>query len=174
MGFINTIIDIFNSPFFVLIGGLSTVAMIFTFVYVAYLVIKGVLPVWYRLGIGLSKRKIAILASSEYSSLKSMLVDSKIFDKDNIFQINKNDLKKIEDENFLLVHWKEFQDKIKEILNLKKDATALIVYAPQDEGRIDQQTLDEINTHRNTIVVNLRGRLLNDIVVSLITSGYKR
>jgi len=46
----------------------------------------------------LSKRKIAIFASSEFESIKSMLVDSKIFEDKNIIQINLTDLRKAEKE----------------------------------------------------------------------------
>ena len=72
-----------------------------------------------------------------------------------------------------LVHWKSFASDIDAILSIKQDATALIVYAPQAEGFIDSAPLAKINQARNSIVVNFRGRLLNDILVSLITTGYK-
>ena len=171
----NQITNFFNHPFFIIVGGLATILMIIGFFYTAYLVIKGVFPVWYRLGMGLSKRKIAIFASTEFESLKSMLVDSKIFEKNNVIQINKNDLKKAEKETIFLVHWKDYQEKIDDILALKKDSTALVVYAPQSEGKIEpQEKMDKINLHRNAIVVNFRGRLLNDILTSLITTSYDR
>lgn len=172
---INTIISFFNHPFFIVVGGLTTILMIVGFLYTTYFVIKGVFPVWYRLGMGLSKRKIAIFASTQFESLKSMLVDSKIFEEKNVIQINKDDLSKAEKETVFLVHWKDYQDKIDDILALKKDSTALIVYAPQNEGRIEpQEKMDKINSHRNSVVVNFRGRLLNDILTSLITTSYDR
>ena len=173
-GVIGNIVDFFNHPFFIVIGGISTLLMIIVFFYTSFIVVKGILPVWYRLGIGLSKRKIAVFASGEFESLKSMLVDSKIFKDNNIIQIDKNSLKKAENETIFLMHWLDYQDKIDDILNIKKDSTALIVYAPQDEGRIESDKMKEINSHRNTIVVNFRGRLLNDIMVSLITTGYEQ
>lgn len=170
-----TIINFFNHPFFIIVGGISTILIIVFFCYTVYLVLKGVFPVWYRLGIGLSKRKIAIFASTEFESLKSMLIDSKIFEKNNVIQINKNDLNKAEKETIFLVHWKDYQEKIDDILALKKDSTALIVYAPQSEGKIEpQEKMDKINSHRNAVVVNFRGRLLNDILTSLITTSYDR
>jgi len=172
---LNTIINFFNHPFFIIVGGFTTILMIVGFLYTAYLVMKGVFPVWYRLGIGLSKRKIAIFASTEFESLKSMLVDSKLFEGKNVIQINKNDLKKAEKETIFLVHWKDNQEKIDDILVLKKDSTALIVYAPTSEGRIEPpEKMDKINLHRNAVVVNLRGRLLNDILTALITTSDDR
>lgn len=167
------IIDFFNHPFFIIVGGTMTLLAVLGFSYTVWLVIRGVLPVWYRLGVGLSRRKIAIFSATEFASLSNMLSDSKIFERKNIIQIHKNDLSKAEKETVFLVHWKDYKDKIDDILNYKKDGTALIVYAPQNEGRIDPPEMDKITSHRNTVVVNFRGRLLNDILVSLITTAYK-
>ena len=168
------IISFFNHPFFIIIGGIATILMILSFCYIMFLIIKGVFPVWYRLGMGLSKRKIAIFASTEFESLKNMFIDSGIFEGKNILQINKNALKRAENETLFLVHWKDYLDKIDEILAIKKDSAALVVYAPQSEGRIPEDKMEKINSQRNTIVVSFRGRLLNDILISLITTSYKK
>jgi hypothetical protein len=167
------LINFFNHPFFIIIGGLATILMIAGFIYSLYVIARGVLPVWYRLGKGLSKRRIAIFSDSQYGSLEQMISDSKIFRKSNIIKINKDDLKKADGETIFLVHWGDYKDKIQEILTLKKDSTALIIYAPQNEGRIGQEEMDKINLHRNSIVVNFRGRLLNDILTSMITTSYE-
>jgi hypothetical protein len=54
-----------------------------------------------------------------------------------------------------------------------KDATTpLIIYAPRDGWSIDSIDFDKINSHPNATIVNLRGRLLSDIVISMITTGY--
>ncbi len=114
-----------------------------------------------------------MFAETEYESLKKMLVDSGLFQKTNVMKINKNDLKTAEKFTLFLVHWKSFEGEIEKILDMKDDSTALIVYAPQSEGFIDKTIMEKINQERNSIVVNLRGRLLNDILVSMITTGNK-
>jgi len=167
-----TVINFFNHPFFIIVGGVSTILMIVGFCYTAFLVIKGVLPVWYRLGIGLSKRKIAIFAKDEYQSLSDMITASKIFT--TTIQIHEDDIKKAEKETIFLVHWKEFKNKIDEIISIKNDTTPLIIYAPTKEGRIEDEDMSKINSHRNSVVVNFRGRLLNDILTSLITTSYEK
>lgn len=169
-----SVVAFFNHPFFIVVGGIATLVMIAGFLYVAYLILRGVLPVWYRLGVGLSKRKVAIFALTEFESLKSMLVDSKLFKEKNIVQIQENSLQKAETFTLFLVHWRDFQDKIGDILALKKDYAALVIYAPQNEGIIEDPTLEKINSHRNAIIVNFRGRLLNDILISLVTTSYDR
>lgn len=167
-------IDFFNHPFFSTIGGIATLLALFSTGYTIYLILKGVLPIWYRLGMGLSNRKIAIFAMKDYSSLRSMLTDSKIFDAKNIKQVNIKDIDSIDKESIFLVYWDEYKDHIDKILTKKKDSTALIIYIPHDDKKVDKDSLDKINAHRNSILVNMRGRLLNDILTCLITTSYER
>ncbi len=166
------IVQFFNHPFFIIFGGIATLFSVIGVVIVAVLVVRGVFPVWYRLGLGLSNRKIAVFAESEFDALKSMLVDSQLFRETNIIRIGKKELKKAQPLSLLLVHWKPFENEMKEILNLKRDNAALIIYAPQSEGFIDKEMVEKINLERNAIIVNFRGRLLNDILISMITTSY--
>lgn len=167
------IFDYFNHPLFIILSGLITLLVLLDVSYTIYLIVKGIIPVWIRLGRGLSKRKIAVFAEEEFDSLKSMLVDSGIFLESNVVKIDRNSIKKAEDLTLFLVHWKSFEPELENILKMKKDSAALVIYAPQSEGFIDKTALEELNQHRNTIIVNFRGRLLNDILVSMITTGYK-
>ena len=147
----------FDYPILTIIGAVVTIIMIVGFIYTICLFAKGVIPVLYRIGNGLSKRKIAIFAEQEYGSLSDMIIDSKNFT--NTIQIHKNDIKKAERETVFLVHWGEYEDKIDEILDIKKDSTPLIIYAPQCVGTIDKYNLEKINMERNSVVVMFRGRL---------------
>jgi len=166
------IIQFFNHPFFIIVGGITTLSMFIGLLYVIFLVIKGIIPVWYRLGLGLSKRRIAIFAQKEFSSLNDLFLDSKIFA--NTIQIHKNNIKKAEKETLFVVHYSEFKNEMDDILKLTKDSTPLIIYAPQEEGFIDKDILKKINKNRNAVIVNFRGRLLNDVVTSLITTSYDK
>lgn len=103
-----------------------------------------------------------------------MLVDSGIFKEKNIIKINKDSISKGERHSMMLVNFYEFANEIVDILKYKKDGDSLIIYAPQAKGRIEQPTMELINNNRNSIVVNFRGRLLNDILVSMITTTYEK
>lgn len=168
------IIDFFNHPFFIIIGGITTFVAIVSTMYTIFLILKGVFPVWYRLGKGLSRREIAIFAEEEFESLKDTLIDSKIFSKKNIVKIDRKSIKKANSISLLLIHWKCFENEIDNILDIKEDSDALIIYAPQDEGFIEKEILKKLNLQRNTIIVNFRGRLLNDILTSMITTSYEK
>lgn len=153
----------------------STIIVIIAVIVKMYRWCKGISPALLRLGKGLASRKVAVFAESDdFNSLKSLLVDSKLFKDNNVTQITRNELKKAEDISLFLAHWKAISSYLVNILSVKKDGTALIIYAPQEEGIIPSESIKEINKHRNVVLVNFRGRLLNDIVTSLITTSYQK
>ena len=170
----NEVIEFFNHPFFIIIGGLSTLTAILTFIYGVYIVLNGVLPVWIRLGKSLSNKKIAIYSENDFDSLKSLLLDSGLFKDKNIDKITNDSLAKGERHTMMLVNYADFKDKIEEILKYKKDSDALVIYAPHSAGSIEHALMHKINESRNSIVVNMRGRLLNDILTSMITTTYEK
>jgi len=155
------------------IGRVTSIIFLLTLAYGIYAWFRGILPALIRLGKGLSERKIAIFAKGDHlRGLENLLLDSKLFAKRNMIDISaESDFGRAEQATLFLIFWHDWQDKITEILNAKKDHTALVVYAPQELGFIPPDKLKELNGKRNTIVVNFRGRLLNDIVVSLITTN---
>lgn len=168
---INIIVNFFGHPTFVVLGGISTVFVACAIVPSVYFCIKGISRSWYRLGTALSKRKVAIFANSDnYSNLKSTLSDFGLFQSKNIIHIDKSSLRKAELESLLLVHWKSFGDQLEEILSMKQDSSTLIIYAPVEEGKIEHAAMKKISSHRNVIVVNFRGRLINDMLVCMMTS----
>ena len=171
---IKDIVDFFNHPFFIFVGGVTTLLAVIGLLCTVFKVAKGLLPVWFRLGMGLSKRKIAILAEDQFSDLKDLLVDSHLFSSNNIITVGRESLKKAEVATMFLVHWQPFKSHIDNILDIKKDSDALIIYAPQQEGSIEKEDMAKLTSQRHTIIVNFRGRLLNDIFTSMITTSYEK
>ena len=168
--------DLMNNirTFFENIGMAQTVFWLAVISLGAWGTISGILPVLMRLGRGLAKRQIAIFAKGDkLRSLKDLLLDSKLFKSKNIRVITSvSDLGRAEGITVFLVIWDDWKDDIDQILNEKNDSTALIVYAPMDLGDIPQEKMCQIGEQRNVTVTRFRGRLLNDIVVSMITTSY--
>jgi len=159
-----------------IVGYLSTFIVIIAFITGIVLWFKGILPVLFSLGKGLAKRKIAIFAKSDnLTSLKSLLLDSKLFSEKNIVKITSNDdFGKAEEGTLFLIFWHDWEkEDIDEILNKKTDKTALVIYAPRDKGLISEGDFKKINKERNVSIANFRGRLLNDIISFLITTSYE-
>lgn len=161
---------------FAVAGLVETFILIVGIVWAIVLWIRGIFPALLRLGNGLAKRKIAIFAKNEnLVSLKSLLMDSKLFkDKNMIGVTKKEDIGRAECATMYLVFWHDWQDEITEILNKKPDECALIVYAPYDKGRIADDQMKNLDGKRHTAVTNFRGRLLNDIVTAMITTSYEK
>jgi len=171
--FMGLIVAFFNHPFFIVVGGIATVIMISGFLYTVWVVVSGVFPVWYRLGMGLSKRRVAIFASLErFEEIKTLLVDSSIFKEKNIVHITLNTIDKAKGQTIFLVDWETFKDQIDRVFSCTKNhQTAVVIYAKP--GSILPEKMNDIANRQNTVVVNFKGRLLNDILTSLITTSYE-
>ncbi len=158
------------------LGYVATVVVLVTIVLGVITWVKGIFPALLRLGNGLAKRKIAIFAKSDtLSSLTSLLIDSGLFLEKNITKITKeDDFGKSEDSTLFLVYWPDWKDKILKIRDIKRDSETLVIYAPRSEGMIPEKVMAELDQGRNVTVVNFRGRLLNDIVTAMITTGYTK
>ena len=157
------------------IGYVTSVIFLLTLAFGIYAWLKGILPALIRLGNGLSKRKIAIFAKGDHlRSLESLLLDSKLFDRKNVIDFSsESDFGRAVQATFFLGCWDDWQDKLDKILSLKKDSTALVVYASSGPRSIPDDKLRELDGKRNVTLTNFRGRLLNDIVVSLMTTSYQ-
>jgi hypothetical protein len=143
---------------------------------VIYTFARGIIPAIWRLGNGLARRKIAIFAKGDNAlSLRDLLVDSKLIDASNIIRITRvEDVGRAEQATVYLVFWHDWEADIDEVLRQKPDECALIVYAPYDRERIPTDQMKKLDGKRHTAVTNFRGRLLNDIVSSMITTSYEK
>lgn len=135
-------------------------------------VVRGIAPVLWRLGNGLANRKVALFAKGENApSLKNLLLDSKLIQNKNIVDVNRSeDIGRAEDATVYIVVWHDFADDIDAILNRKPDSSALIIYSPYDQEKIPPAQMKKLDGTRHTAVTNFRGRLLNDVITSMITT----
>lgn len=178
--FIQSVLHFFDHPFFIVIGGLFTLAAVLYLLIAFIFWVLGITPLLWRLGLGRWIRKIAVVANDEvYNSLKKDLVDSGIFRKGNVQPISKDHLSQIKEYSLILVHYQSFDEQqIRQILNDKKSTAGLIFYFPEfnlaEEKNIPKHMVQEIGKKENTVVVNFRGRLLNDIITTLITTSYEK
>ena len=141
--------------------------------------ILGVYPLFLRLGFARWSRKIAIVANDDlYSTLKTDLLDTGIFREKNIYPIKADTLSKVKETTLALIHYQSFtEEQIKTILLNKKPNAGFVFYFPEftpPSVIIPQAIMKEINSHQFTTVVNMRGRLINDIVTTLLSTSYDK
>lgn len=176
----NVLINFFNHPFFIIFGGISATILVAGILLNFIFWILGIAPLLLRLGYGRWFRNIAIVSNDEYfNSLKNDLIQSGLFREKNIFQISPQSLSKVREYNLLLVHYQSFTEKsIKKILEHKRSKAGMIFYYPgysaKNKKIIPDKLFNEINNMENVTLVNFRGRLLNDIVITLITTSYEK
>lgn len=146
----------------------GVVVVIFGVVAVA----RGIAPVLWRLGSGLTNRRIALFAKGEnLPSLRNLLLDSKLIRRKNIVEVTSpGDIGRASAATVYIVFWHDWSDDIDAILNQKPDSCALIVYSPYDLPKIPPAQMKKLDDKRHTAVTNFRGRLLNDIITSMITT----
>jgi hypothetical protein len=168
---IQSITDLCNHPVIVIVGGISFCLTALAILAVVLGWALGITPPLIRLGLGLWRRKIAIISSAEnFRGLKECLVDSKLFRECNIVNLGTDNLEKSKKFSLLLVDWSSSKEAIEQIINGREnDQTPLIIYAKPTT--IPNDIMSNIADRPNTVVVNFRGRLLNDIITSLITTA---
>lgn len=166
------IANILSNPFLVIVGGISTLVLIIRMSIDIWLYARGIAPFLYRLGRSLSRRKIAIFSTSaRYDNLEKVLTDSRLFPKKNITNVTPSDPVLKNNETIFLVDWESFDQGIEEVFSCRKDGhTAIIILAKR--GSIEGGSMDKILEKENTVIVNSKGRLLNDILTSMITTFY--
>lgn len=169
----------FLTVFVNIVGALTTIFAICLFVWAIISWTLGVYPLFLRLGFGRWSRKIAIVSNDNmYSSLKTDLVDTGVFREKNIYQIKEDALSKIKETTLALVHYQSFsEDQIKIILSYKKSNAGFIFYFPEFTPPsivISPEMMKAINNEQFTTIVNMRGRLINDIVTTLLSTSYDK
>jgi 5S rRNA maturation endonuclease (ribonuclease M5) len=172
--FFNQITNFYNHPLFIIVGGVTVTLAFLAFIYRLACWAFGITPIVFRLGIALWQRKVAIFGNVEiFQSLRDSLVDSNIFKKKNIIHISSDNIDKAKDQTIFLVDWDTFGDKIEQVFSCRKNhQTAIVIYAKPASIPLDK--MNDIANRANTVVVNFRGRHLNDILTSLITTSYDR
>ena len=172
MNIIQPIIDFFNHPVFIFVGGLTVVFAVIGIIYRVVCSALGVTPLIFIIGKAIWHRKVAIIGSSEaFSSLIDCITDTNIFRRNNVIHIPTDNIEKVKEYTILLVDWDTSGNQIDQIFIARKNHnTAVIIFAKA--GSITHEKMAEIANRSNTVVVNFKGRLLNDILNSLITTSF--
>jgi len=136
----------------------------------------GVFLVFKRLGLGRWYRKVLIIGSaSETSSLKKDLIDSDVFRAKNISEADGRNLSDVKDASLILLdYWSLNENQVSVVLANKQKSAGLVVYSPMGKSRIPDDISERINNEPFTTLVNMRGRLVNDLLITLMSTSYEK
>lgn len=164
--------EFFNHSLFSIFGGIGSILLVLGFAYKAISIFFGVMPLAIRLGYGLWKRKIAIVADAEnFAKLSQALKSSKLFNEKNITHVPKNTLENLSITNLYLIDWESAGESIEEVF-LKRTSIQTPIVIVARPASIPLDVMNSIANRPNTVVVNFLGRLLNDVLTSLMTTSY--
>jgi len=164
--------NLFDNSFLTIIGGVATIAGLITLFLNFLSWTFGITPIILKFGNALRSRKIGVFGTPEaHSFLCGALQGSSLFKKENIIRVNAAELSKGKNCSIYLIDWKSCENKIDEIFQQRaNEQVAVIIFA--EPGGIDRKVMSKVANRDNTVVVNFKGRLLNDVLTSLVTTSY--
>lgn len=164
--------------FLEIVGLITTAFAVLAFFAAVVAWVLGISPLLYRLGLGRWHRKITVLADgNNFASLRDDLVSSGVFRAKNIDHVTNKSLAKVKDSNLLLIDYGSFSDQnMKTIIKNKKSSAGMIVYFPDfsPNNRVPDDIMKLINDEPHSVLVNFRGRLINDILITLLSTSYDK
>lgn len=161
-----------------IIGLVTTAVAVLSFFGLVLGWLLGISPLLYRLGLGRWLRKISIVANSDnFTALKADMVDSGVFRERNINHISGQHLSKVKEANLLLLDYGSFtEQQVKTVISNKPSDAGMVVYFPgfSQTNRIPDDIAKLINNEPHTVLVNFRGRLINDVLTTLLSTSYAK
>lgn len=131
--------------------------------------------VW-RFGLALSWKKIVVIASDEdYHDLEEDLSDSGLIKKKNIMRVSAKQLAKAKEALLLIIVYEYLsKDEFEEVVKEKNVRCGLIVYCPPGKGPISSEEMALLNKTTFTVLCNFRGRLINDVLLMMLSTSFKK
>lgn len=161
--------------FFEIVGIITTTVTIFGGIALFLGWLSGVFLVMKRLGLGRWYRKILIVSTNDGGqTLKKDLVDSGVFREKNITIANDNNLADIKDGDLILYDYWKLPECINDVLRNKQKGAGLIVYSSANKQSVPGDVVEMVNKEPFTVLVNMRGRLVNDILITLMSTSYDK
>ena len=131
-------------------------------------------PLW-RFGLSISKRKIFIFAVGDIGDdIKRDLEKSGIIKAKNIEIHSSRFSAELQNATLAVIHYSSFEKEFESMLNLKMSRCGLIVYHPEFGKRIPNDIMEKISKLQNVMVVNFRGRLVNDALATMMSTSFTK
>lgn len=169
-------IDFGNRIWFLfgVIGTLSTIAVVFSFVrYVLPSILCLAVPA-FRFGQSIAWKKVFIISSGDtLRELRGDLGRSGIIKKRNIITKTKGEMSDLDGARLLILDYAHLgETEVLEVVSHKDSNCGVLVYAETEV--IPKEVMRKLNLYRHVSVVNFRGRLINEILLLLVSTSFTR
>lgn len=163
-----------------------TIVTILLFLYALFITIYHLLPLLWQFGRAMWKSKVAICANSDrYNEIKNSLKDSYAFQRKKICHFTPNCIDHdVTRYSVIVIDWqslliideesnqndnKESESCVIRILKTRKskETSIIILSLP---GKIPNDLMKAISEYSQVTIVNAKGRLANDVFLSLLTT----
>lgn len=136
----------------------------------------GVAQAAWRFGLALFGKKIQVIAGeADYQDIYEDLTDSGLIKGRNIQRISDKHQAKTRDALFLIVVYKYLKSNdFEAVIRGKSPRCGLIVYCPPEKGRLEPGEIELLNQVAFTVLCNSRGRLVNDVLLMMLSTSFKR
>lgn len=95
------------------------------------------------------------------------MIDSKLFNGKQIETCGSHSTDKASEADLLILYWPDCTDYFEKLNQARNKKNPVIIYTP---SYLDKMTLKRVNEIRNLILVQYRGRFLNDVFTTAITT----
>lgn len=136
----------------------------------------GISLVMKRLGLGRWYRKVTIVSNEKCGKLlEKDLRDSGVFREKNINLIGEDSVADVKEADLILLdYWSIEPDKAQRVIDNKSKHAGLVVYSPMKKERLPFKVTERINEEPFTTLVQMRGRLVNDLLITLMSTSYDK
>lgn len=136
----------------------------------------GITQALWRFGLALFGKKILVIADEgDYEDIREDLTDSGLIKNKNIQRISNKHLDKINDTLMLIVVYGYLgNDDFEAVVRRKNSRCGLIVHCPPEKGRIDDRQMSLLSKTSFTALCNFRGRIVNDVLLMMLSTSFKR
>lgn len=162
------------SAFVSLIGTVGTIVSWALAIGFVVLAIMGLVRPAFRFGKGIAWKKVFIVADGNTrQELKGDLERSGIIRKKNILEKTDGQISDLVGARLLVSEYGYLgEENVDKIVSQKCSDCGVLIYAKHKE--ISDESMEKLNRAQHVSVVNFRGRLVNEILLLLISTSFAR
>ena len=172
---INALVEVIFKAWTV-ISSILTMVGVVSLAFVIIGCISGLTQAITRFGLALFGKKVAVFASvDDFHVIKSDLASSGLVKEKNIERVSVEQQSSLNDALLIVFACRDDnKEHIKEAVARKSSRCGLVVYCPDGPSALTQEEMAEINAAPFATVCNFRGRLINDILLMMLSTSFKK